>query len=233
MPTIYVNNAGTFTAAKEIFVKDTGSWKTVKEVWVKQAGVWTKAYPESGAISYASAGTYSFTVPNGIYTVTATLVVGSGGGGGSSIFSGDSHGAANGGSGGFYTNQTFAVTPGQIYTIKVGAVGASGVSGGAGGAGGESSIYLGTTPIFVATGGGGGAGCVGDNAPAFGGAGGSPGGVAGSYTATWMSNRNTPGQGYDGQGQNGTGWGSGGLGGNPNGGYAPQSGGLGRVALAW
>jgi len=185
--------------------------------------------------TYPTAGSYSFTVPAGVTSLTAT-VVGGGGGGGGSIFSGDGHGAANGGSGGFYSNQSFAVTPGETLALTVGAAGA-GVSSGTGGTGGSSSINRGATNLYTATGGTGGGGCAGDNAPTFGGTGGSPSGVNGSYTASWMVNRNTPGQGYNGAGQNGTGYGNGGLGGNSTGGAAQGGtglvGGTGYISLSW
>lgn len=237
MPNIYPKSGGAFDPAKEVFVKDAGSWKTVKEVWVKESGTWTKAFPESnGTQTYSTPGTYSFTVPNGIYTLSSVMVVGAGGGGGGSVLSGDVHGAANGGSGGFYSGQTVSVNPGEVYTIVVGSGGA-GSGSSTGSTGGNSSLKLGATNIFTATGGTGGAGVVGDNVPAFGGTGGSPAGVNGSNSASWMIYRNTPGQGYNGAGQNGTGYGNGGLGGNGAGGAAQGGtglvGGNGYVSFSW
>jgi hypothetical protein len=237
MPNIYPKDAGTFAPAKEVFVKDADVWKTVKEVYVNVSGTWTKAFPEStGTQSYSTPGVYDFTVPNGVYLLYNVIVVGGGGGGGGSVHSGDSHGAANGGSGGYYSGQSVSVTPGQVYTIVVGS-GGEGVSSGTGGGGGASFLYRGATNIFVAFAGTGGAGTFGDNAPAFGGTGGSPSGANGSYTAYWMIYRNTPGQGYDGGGQNGTGFGDGGLGGNRSGGSAlgvtGLPGGAGYVSLSW
>jgi hypothetical protein len=185
---------------------------------------------------YTTAGTYSFTVPTGVYSLVSAMAVGAGGGGGGSVFSGDGHGAANGGSGGYTSGSNIAVTPGETLTITVGA-GGTGVGSGTGGTGGTSTIARGATVLYTATGGVGGNGVFGDNAPAAGGAGGSPSGVAGSYNASWMVIRNTPGQGYNGAGQNGTGYGNGGLGGNCNGGAALGGtglvGGAGAVTLTW
>jgi len=182
--------------------------------------------------NYTSAVTAAtFTVPRGVTAVNVSTI-GGGGGGGGAVFSGDGHGAGNGGSGG-YILQTIAVTPGEILTITVGAGGIHGTSSGTGGTGGTSTVSRGTTTLFSATGGAGGKGVIGDNAPAAGGAGGSPGGVAGSYQATWMVNRNTTGQGLNGKGTNGSGYGTGGLGGNAGQGLASTAGGLGAVIFSW
>ena len=71
---VYANGS----ASKEIFVKSGGSWVTVKGVWVKDGGVWRQCFPAASSTqSYTTAGTYSFTVPNGIYSLTATIVGGS------------------------------------------------------------------------------------------------------------------------------------------------------------
>jgi hypothetical protein len=237
MPTISVNDNGVFKAPKEILVNDSGTWKAAKEIYIKDADAWKKAFPESGTQTYATAGTYFFVVPNGIYSLSMPLLVGAGGGGGGSVFSGDGHGAANGGSGGFHSNKTIAVTPNETLTVIIGAGGSGGTSTSAGSTGGITSLQRGTVPLFSATGGTGGAGVFGDNGPAFAGAGGSPSGVAGSNSAGWMVNRNTPGQGYDGKGQNGTGYGAGGLGGNSVGGAAQGGtglvGGTGYISLSW
>jgi hypothetical protein len=173
----------------------------------------------TGNYSYVTAGTYSLTIPSGVFVAYASLS-GGGGGGGYSIFSGDGHGAGNGSSGGYYSSAAFLIPggTGMTLTIVVGAGGAASTSSSINGvAGSSSSVYNGSTNIFTATGGGGGLGVVGDNAPGASGAAGVPNGVLGSYTSSWMVNRNTAGQGYDGKGQNGTGYGSGGLGGNSNG----------------
>lgn len=226
----------------KLFIKSGGAWKQVQQIWVKTSGSWASVesgviatnnvlgqfFPDTIApISYSIPGTYTYTVPAGV-TQIVTTIVGAGGGGGGSVFSGDGHGAANGGSGGYYQNQVLTVVPGETITIIVGAGGLGVSTGGGtqGGRGGTSSLSTSVSGLsYSATGGYGGNGVTGDNAPnntspANGSAGGSPNGVAGSYTASWMVNRNTSGQGYDGKGQNPTGYGSGGLGGNSAGGGA-------------
>jgi hypothetical protein len=171
----------------------------------------------SGNLTLTVPGTVDWTVPTGVTLIYAT-VVGAGGGGGSSTLSGDAHGGANGGSGGYYQTQPIIVSPTEVLTFTVGSGGAAGTNITVHGSdGGSSIIARAGTPVFTATGGNGGKGCVGDNAPLSGGLGGTPGGVDGSYQASWMVNRNTPGKGYDGKGKNPTGYGDGGLGGNYSG----------------
>jgi hypothetical protein len=247
MANVYVHTSGTFTAAKEIFVKDAGTWQTVKEVWIKDGGVWVQAFPEStGTQSYTTAGSYSWTVPNGIYSISATIV-GGGGGGGGFYGSGDTHAGGGGGSGGYYSGEAVAVTPGETLTIVVGAGGGSasfefngsfictgtayGTSGTYwNGKPGESTIiYRGATPILTATGGGQGLGAgPGDNYGASApGAGGLPNGVTGTAGQT-QRNSYPPAPGGD----NGTGYGAGGQG-NGSSGQCPGVGGTGYASLSW
>lgn len=67
--------------------------------------------------------TGTWTAPNDCYSVDLTLV---GGGGGGNCGSADYAGA--GGGGGGYINRTINVTPGQTYTVTIGAGGSSGTS---------------------------------------------------------------------------------------------------------
>ena len=219
MPKVYVKDSGTWKQVLRLWVKQAGTWQGVTVGLIQSSGIGKQFYPDTiSTVTYPTAGSYSYVVPAGV-TQIVTTVVGAGGGGGGSVFSGDGHGAANGGSGGYYTNQTVAVTPGETLSVTVGS-GGVGVATGAGtqgGRGGTSSLNRGVTALFEATGGYGGNGVTGDNVPGNtnppnGSAGGSPNGVAGSYTASWMINRNTNNQGLDGKGENGTGYGTGGLG---------------------
>ena len=194
----------------------------------------TVAGPSVVSFSYSTPGTYSYTVPSTFAgSLIVTLMVSGGGGGGGSNFAGDGHGAGNGGSGGYYVNTEVAASPGQVFVIVVGGGGAGVPSGqGSNGtAGGYSSFGASAGTGLVATAGGGGAGVSGDNNPAFPGSAGSPNGSPGSNNASWMTNRNTAGTGFNGTGQNGTGYGDGGLGGNCNGPInAGSAGGNGYVA---
>lgn len=209
MPNIYQNIAGTFTAVKEVFVKDGGDWRTIREAYVNVSGTWQKVFPEgSGTNTYTSPGTTSFTVPNGIYSITVS-VYGAGGGAGSIYFCGDGWVGGGGSSGGYLTNQTVAVTPGESLSVVVGTGGPGGFVGGScqagqnGTAGGSTYVARGVTNLVIATGGGGGGVGLGSNGPA-----GSPNGVQGEQPC----NPGNCGYGFTGNragGQNGTGFGNG------------------------
>jgi hypothetical protein len=101
---------------------------------------------------WSSAGTYSWTVPAGVYRVRA-IVTGGGGGGGAGAGSWENIGG--GGGAGATAFATFNVTPGETLTIVVGAGGAGG-SGRAGGDGQPSQILRGATVLVEAAGGSGG-----------------------------------------------------------------------------
>lgn len=229
-----INVSNVWKEVQQVFINVAGTWKTCTDVYINVGGTWKSVLYAPGSASYTTAGSYSFTVPAGVYNLTSALLSGAGGGGGGSVFSGDSHGAANGGSGGYYSGQTIAVTPGETLTINVGAGGAGATSNNTGATGGTTSLLRGATVLYSATGGTGGGGTFGDNQPFQGGCfGGTPSGVAGSFNASWMANRNTPGQGYNGVGQNGTGYGNGGLGGNAGFGNVSTAGGTGAVTFSW
>ena len=204
-----------------------------------------------GSIDYTNPGTYIFTIPDGVVTISAS-VYGAGGGGGGFYGNGDNHAGGGGGSGGYLLNQTINVTPGEQLTVIVGASGKSasaefngnffcigtayGTSGPGstysdGTSGGTSLISRGSTTLTSATGGEGakGAGPGDTMGESRSGVGGSPNGVTG---ATPDSNRNhynaTAG------GNNGTGYGTGGNGNGPAGtGICPAEGGAGRVYISW
>ena len=124
--------------------------------------------------SYTTPGTYTWTVPPCVYSITVKVWGGGGGGGGAIaiVRSGDGSEAcagAGGGGGGGYSSNTYAVVPGQTYTVVVGAGGIAGIAGsgsynsgvstpaGPGGTGGTSS-FSGNSYNLSATGGTGGTG---------------------------------------------------------------------------
>ncbi len=142
----------------------------------------------------------SWTAPAGVFGVLVS-VIGGGGGGTNGTWSqggcsGDAGVGGAGGSGGYISNQVVAVTPGQTYGIVVGAGGGGGAYGcpayNNGRPGGNSSFSN-----VTATGGGAGVWY-------SGGAGGSPGGAAGSGGAWYYCGPTTAGK-------NGSGYGNGGL----------------------
>jgi hypothetical protein len=132
-------------------------------------GFWIKGTltnpPSASTSIYASAGTDSFVVPDGV-TEISVKVWGGGGGGGAGIDGGGSQNVNNGGhgGGGGFVGGTISVTPGETLDILVGGgggsgqVGASSNGGGGGGGGGRSEIERSSTPLLMASGGGGGGG---------------------------------------------------------------------------
>jgi hypothetical protein len=107
----------------------------------------------SGANSYTTAGTYSFTVPSGITSISVVAV--GGGGGGSSSTTSASGISGGGGGGGALHHHTISVTPGEILTIGVGAGGLGGTAHKTNNAqaGGESYVKRGSTYLIRAGGG--------------------------------------------------------------------------------
>lgn len=130
--------------------------------------------------TYASAGTYSYTVPSGVTSLSVTAY-GAGGGSGACNNNGDAWVGSGGGAGGKDVD-TIAVTPGETLTVEVGlrGYGASyrfnsnysynpnNSTLGTGLAGGTTRVKRGSTVLLEATGGGAGAQF------AYGGAGGTP-----------------------------------------------------------
>lgn len=117
----------------------------------------------AGQQEFTTPGTYSLTVPEGVYTMSAVAVGGGGGGAGAYDYDGTVVDAMGDGGGGgalsYIINRS--VTPGESLTVTVG-------SGGAGGpritqnigyhetmgdSGNPSGIYRGATPLLLAAGG--------------------------------------------------------------------------------
>ena len=122
----------------------------------------------------------SWVAPEGVNAVDEYLVVGGGGGGGSWLD--NVNNGAGGGAGGFRTGTSYAVTPGNTYTITVGAGGAGGATNGAAGNAGSASVF---DTITSAGGGGGGGNGNGTN-------GGSGGGGGGTSSTSSGGLGNTP-----------------------------------------
>ena len=174
----------------------------------------TKSYESVsfGQQAYTSAGTYSWTCPSGVTSVSVVCIGGGGGGNGGGYGVG---GAGGGGGGGLGYKNNISVTPGQSYTVVVGGGGAGDywngppystdpadnggdsyfidattVKGGGGGGGnGNSGAAGGSGGTYVGDGGGngysGGTGSSGGGTgymPATGGGGGSTGTYTGNAT---------------------------------------------------
>jgi len=174
-----------------------------------------------GQIVFTTPGTYSWSVPGNVTSISAVTV--GGGGGGFSLPSGYAGGGGAGGGGLSYAT-SIVVSPGETLTVVVGAGGAAlAATSGTGNAGGATTISRGAT-VLLSGGGGGGAitttstasnaGAAGGTSTGTlrtgGGAGGAGGGVSGD---------STPGGGGGGAGGYSAAGGSGG----PNGGSGVSS----------
>lgn len=146
--------------------------------------------PAPGTAVYETAGEFEHVVPEG---VTAYTGKGWGAGGGGTT---NPSAIGKAGGGGGFAQCTFAVTPGEVLTIKIGAGGAgytyvANQSNPAGGGGGLTGIFRGSTPLLIA-GSGGGAGCCNssdtNDTGAGGAGGGSSGGGGGNGTGSFGGN---------------------------------------------
>lgn len=158
----------------------------------------------TGSHTYSTAGTYQWTCPPGVYSIKVECFGGGGGGGGGSNFA--STGGGGGGGGAYASILTVPVTPGNTYTVVVGAGGAGAAQQNPPlqGASGTSSTFTGDSGVQVIAVGGTG-GKQGQN---------EPGGAASSCTGDI---RFSGGQGgRDASGCGGGGGASGNQGGNGN-----------------
>ena len=156
---------------------------------------------------FTTVGTTAWTAPTDVTNVEVLVVAGGAGGA-----------SGGGGAGGVIYNNQYAVTPGQTYTVTVGAGG----TGGTGSTSGAAATNGGVSQFgnLTATGGGAGArtGNTGDTSGAVGGSGGGGGGYS---SGTVAGGAGTAGQGF-----------AGGSNGNQGGSPYPAGGGGGAGAAA-
>jgi len=257
---LHVNDSGTWKPVQEVYVNDGGIWKPCLDVSVNDGGSWKSALYESGSQNFTTAGSTTFTVPAGVYSITATIV-GGGGGGGGTHSTGDIWVGGGGGAGGYISSTSYSVTPNETITVVVGDYGDWGSTyfngwnnigqrGSAnrtashGGDGGDSYLKRGTTDIARAQGGEGGPcglsadfdsprGSWNDGDSCVTAANGTPTGSS-NTVAEKSASIGCYGYGFHGPqdgGTNGSGYGSGG-----DGSYAanaPDDGTIGRIELTW
>ncbi len=120
------------------------SASSLKGAWIEGGNPLPVAF--SNMVIFDSAGTYTWTVPDGVYKIKVEMR-GAGGGGAYNGSYGDYYYYCGGGGGG-YGLVVMDVTPGQVCAITVGAGGSSGADGG------NTIIVCGTT-TYTAYGGGG------------------------------------------------------------------------------
>ena len=177
------------------------------------------AYSTPNQQEYTSPGTYSWTCPAGVIKVHVVAV----GGGGHYTQYGN---YGSGGGGGLAYKNNISVTPGQSYTVVVGARGAEGVNG-------ENSYFINTSTVHAGggasghAGGGGGTFLAGDGG-GNGGSGWTTGGGGGGYGGGGAG-------GYAGNGGSGASSfrqaGGAGTGGGGGGGFGTNAGNGGGVGL--
>jgi nitrogen regulatory protein PII len=148
----------------------------------------------AGDATYITTGTYSWTAPSGVTSVSV-VAVGGGGGGGSTWSSG------GGGGGGLGWKNNIAVTPGQTYTVVVGSGGPSNANATTAGSEGGTSYFISTATVAGYGGGRGGPGSTGATNGYGGGFLGDGGGRGGNgaYDGSWHSGGAGAG-GYAGRG---------------------------------
>lgn len=103
--------------------------------------------------TYNTQGTYTFTVPAGVTSITVSAW-GAGGAGGGVVGNNDSPRGGGGGEAGSFVRGTMTVSPGAVYTVVVGAGGSGSTASGTAG----SASSFGGSGVFNAIGGAGGAG---------------------------------------------------------------------------
>ncbi len=179
----------------------------------------TGSAPPTGQQAYTSAGTYTWTAPVGVTSVSVVAI----GGGGCAYLLGASSGGGGGG-GGLGWKNNITVVPGQSYTVVVGA-GAATDSRGPG-----SDSYFISTGTVAGYGGGGSPGGVvglGGTGGGYVGDGGGSGGYGGGSNASYLGggagaggySGNGGGGGYQNNGGGGGTAGNGGGGGGGSGAY--------------
>lgn len=190
-------------------------WNTNTSAWeaLPAASPFINPTTTTGQTAYTSPGTYSWTCPAGVYYVCVVAVGGGGGSLGSTAF------GVGGGGGGLGWINNYPVTPGNSYTVTVGAGGGAGnPTGGAGG----NSFFVSTGTVCGFGGGGATTGGGGSGGTCFPATQGGNGGLGG-YTSVTAGGGGGAG-GYSGNGgaggvaaasgSNGAGGGGGGGGGS-------------------
>lgn len=157
----------------------------------------TAAAPQ-GDVSYTTAGTFSWTCPAGVTSVCVACI---GGGGGGAGYPSIGAGSTGGGGGGLGWKNNIPVTPGNSYTVQVGAGGTSNTNA-AGGAGGDS-FFISLATVSGNGGGGGTTAGVGGAGGGYTGDGGGNGGNGGSPISGNGGSGGGGAGGYAGNGGNG------------------------------
>ena len=207
------------SADELLSVSVSGSGNAIQEAGYAESGsgvIDTSNLPQASSsndVIYSKPGTYQWTCPEGVTSVSVVCV--GGGGAGKSIENPSEESAFGGGGGGLGWKNNILVTPGQTYTVVVGAGGVSSISNN-GTSGGDSYF---SAPTLVKGDGGLGGG-LGSTGGGFVGDGGGNGGSGGNIFSG--DDRASGGGGAGGYTGNGGGGGSSGSGGYVDGVYVPN-----------
>jgi hypothetical protein len=197
------------TNVHPIATESLGDWVSVANVYYKatEAGVLNNT--SAGALNtqtFRTAGTYTYTVPPYVRMLTVKACGGGGGGGsGDGGKNNDGPGWGGGGSN-LVTEGPFAVTPGQVLTVTVGAGGTGRLGGGFAG---KSTTITGAGVSYSFAGGGGGSAVSGWGGPGET----SPGGPLGAQNTGGLGANGAAGGGRPGGGKSNNGGANGGNGG--------------------
>jgi hypothetical protein len=199
---ISVNDNGTWRTINVVSVNDNGTWRNARAVFINENGIWRTVYGNNSGSQSFGVGATSWTVPEGIFSITA-VGCGGGGAGGSGDGGANNDGPGFGGGGAnLVSSGPIAVTPGQVLNISVG-VGGSGRLGG--GFCGQPTTVTGTGVNFNVAGGGGGGAWFGWGGP-------------GEISPGVFDTTNRGGFGFNGAGDGGRPGGGGSTNGGSNGG---------------
>jgi len=152
-------------------------------------------YSTPGQAEYTTAGTYSWTAPAGVFSVSVVAV--GGGGGGHNYITGS--GGSGGGGGGLGWKNAIPVVPGQSYTVVVGS-GGTGLSSSSEAAPDGGNSYFIDTNTVAGLGGSGGNYNVNASGGSYVGDGGGAGGIAFGHTSVADATGGGGAGGYSGDG---------------------------------
>lgn len=151
MGKLYVNN-GAWRTVKIVAVNVSGTWQYIKTAWVREGGVWRIFYGGNSGTQTFSVGTTTWTVPDGVYSITVSGC-GGGGSGGGGDGGANYNGPGGGGGGSNLISSSYSVLPAQVLNITVGAGGQAAPPYGGTGANGGTTTVSGTGVSFSAAGG--------------------------------------------------------------------------------
>jgi len=193
---ISVYNSGAWRTINVVSVKDAGTWRDAKAVYVNDSGTWRTVYGNNSGTQTFSVGTTTWTVPEGVFSISITGCGGAGPGGG-----GDGganyNGPGAGGGGANLITSTYSVTPGQVLNITVGAAGVAPSFNAQTGTDGQPTTVSGTGVSFATGAGTAGAGYYAGRAVGIGANGANNGSIPAGGTSTNGGANGGSGGGYE------------------------------------